>query len=106
MKNLTPFQEITFDNMPQAVAKVYNEVFLIRNQLQEIKQNFKPKEPIEWLTRNEVAELLKCDLSTLHNWVKKGKLTPYGIGNRIYFKRSEIENAIVYLGKKKGANNE
>ncbi len=78
----------------------------LQNQLAELKTNFQPKHPTELLTRNEVSELLKCDLSTLHNWVKKGKLIPYGIGNRIYFKRTDIENALVNLGKKKGGNDE
>lgn len=78
----------------------------LQNQLTELKTNFQPKQPTELLTRNEVAEWLKVDLSTLWSWANKGKITPYGIGNRIYFKRSEIENAIVCLSKKKGANNE
>jgi excisionase family DNA binding protein len=51
----------------------------------------------EYLTRKEVAELLKIELSTLHNWCKKGKLKPYGIGNRVYFLRSDIEKALVPL---------
>ena len=48
MKNSTPPNEISFNNMPQAVAKVYDEVFLIRNQLAELKQNFEPKTPTEY----------------------------------------------------------
>ena len=59
---------ITFDNMPSVVAKVCNEVSIIRNQLEELKNSFEPKTPNEYLTRNEVAEMLKCDLSTVHNW--------------------------------------
>jgi excisionase family DNA binding protein len=71
----------------------------LQNQLNDLKQNFVPKEPTEWLTRNEVAELLKVDLSTLWNWQKKGKLVPYGIGNRVLYKRSDIEAKLVPLGK-------
>lgn len=71
----------------------------LQNQLDELKQNFEPKTPVEYLTRNEVAEMLKCDLSTIHNWCKKGKLIPYGIGNRVYFKRAEIEAVLVPFGK-------
>ena len=71
----------------------------LQSQLTELKQNFEPKSPTEYLTRNEVAEMLKCDLSTLHNWVKKGKLIPYGIGNRVYFKRSEIEKVLSPIAK-------
>ncbi len=78
----------------------------IKKELADLKANLQPKQPTEYLTRNEVSKMLKCDLSTLHNWVKKGKITPYGIGNRIYFKRSDIENAIVCLRLKKGGGNE
>ncbi len=67
----------------------------LENQIDELKQKLQPKEPIELLTRKEVSEMLKCDLSTIHNWCKKGKLIPYGIGNRIYFKRSEIEATLI-----------
>lgn len=104
MKDTTTPTEISFDKLPQAIAKVYDEVFLIRNQLAELKQNFQPVIPPEWLTRQEVAALLKVDLSTLWNWHQKGKLIPFGIGNRVLYKRSDIEQALILLGTKKGLN--
>jgi excisionase family DNA binding protein len=58
------------------------------------KEEFKPKYTEELLTRNEVADTFKVDLSTVHNWTKKGKLKAYGLGHRVYYKRSEIENAL------------
>lgn len=94
---------ILHDVNPEQITSLFEG---LQNQLTELKANFQPVKPTELLTRNEVSELLKCDLSTLHNWVKKGKLTPYGIGSRIYFKRTDIENALVCLAKKKGACNE
>lgn len=71
----------------------------VQNQINELKKSFEPKQPTEYLTRNEVAKMLQIDLSTLHNWSKKGKLTAYGIGARVYYKRAEVENAIVKLQK-------
>jgi hypothetical protein len=71
----------------------------LQNQINELKLHYEPKKPTELLTRNEVAELFKCDLSTIHNWCKKGKLIPYGIANRVYFKRSEIDQFLLYIGK-------
>jgi excisionase family DNA binding protein len=94
IKNLTP---ITFDNMPSAVAQVYNEVSIIRNQLEELKNSFEPKTPNEYLTRYEVAEMLKCDLSTVHNWTAKGKLKKFCIGNRTYYKRTQVEAALIAI---------
>ena len=86
--------EITFNNLPSAVAKVYDVVNEITKQLAEIKKSFEPKTPTEYLTRAEVAEMLKCDPSTVHNWTKKGKLVKHCLGNRTYYKRSEVEAAI------------
>jgi len=92
MENL---KEITYNNMPSAVEKVYTEVSIIRNQLDELKNSFEPKKPTEWLTRQDVADMLKCDPSTVHNWTKKGKLKKYCIGDRAYYKRSEVESALI-----------
>ncbi|MCW3786840.1 helix-turn-helix domain-containing protein [Plebeiibacterium sediminum] len=69
----------------------------VKTQLEELKKDFQPKEPTEWLTRNDLKQLLKVDLSTIHNWCKKGKLKSYGIGSRVYFKRSEIEEMLTPL---------
>jgi excisionase family DNA binding protein len=69
----------------------------LQNQINELKLHYEPKQPTEYLTRNEVAELLKISLVTVHNWSKQGVLKSYGIGNRVYFKRSDIELAITCL---------
>ena len=68
-------------------------------KLEDLKKNFQPKEPNEYLSRNDVAEMLKIDLSTVHNWTKKGILQSYQIGGRVYYKRKEVDNAIVKLKK-------
>jgi len=51
----------------------------------------------ELMTRQEVANFFKIDLSTLHHWTKGGKLKSYGIGKRVYYKKSEIHNALVQI---------
>ena len=66
----------------------------VKVQIDKLKKEFQPKIPTEYLTRNEVKELLSVDLSTIHNWQKKGKLRAYGIGARVYYKRHEVEQAI------------
>lgn len=69
----------------------------IKSQIDELKNDFQPISPTEFLTRNEVAGILKINLSTLSSWTKKGKLTSYGIEGRVYYKRNEIENALTQL---------
>lgn len=60
----------------------------------QLSAQFQPKEPTEYLTRSEVCKLLKIDMSSLHRWRKEGKIPSYGLGNRVYFKRSEVEQII------------
>ena len=67
---------------------------LIPDIKRELTKEFQPKEPTVYLTRQEVCELLSIDMSTLHRWRKDGILTAYGLGNRIYFKRNEIQELI------------
>lgn len=49
------------------------------------------------LTREEVSKFFKCDLSTIHNWTKKGRLKSYGINGRVYYKYDEIQSALIAL---------
>ena len=69
----------------------------VKGQLDELKKSFQPKTPQELLTRTETAKLLKINLSSVHNWTKKGLLKPYGISGKVYYKRSEVESALIEL---------
>ncbi len=69
----------------------------VQEQISLLKAEFQPKEPTEYLTRNEVAQLLKVDLSTVHNWTKKGKIKAYGLGNRVYYKRHELNQSLIQI---------
>lgn len=60
----------------------------------QLSAQFQPIQPTEYLTRAEICKLLKIDLSTLYRWTKDSKLPSYGCGNRVYFKRSEVEQII------------
>jgi hypothetical protein len=89
MKNLK------FEDLPQATEEILEKLSLLEKELATIKENFQPKEPLELMTRQETADYFKVDMSTLHNWTKKGKLNAYGIGGRVYYKRSEIESRLI-----------
>lgn len=88
MKNLK------FEDLPTSMELVLEKLNELEKELRFIKENFQPKEPIELLTREETAELLKISLTTLWHWSKKGILPSYGIGNRVYYKRGEIEGRL------------
>jgi hypothetical protein len=76
--------------------RIYNR---FKAEIENLKSSFQPKAPAEFLSRNTVKEMLDVDLSTIHNWTKSGKLKAYGIGNRVYYKRSEVEQAIIPLNR-------
>jgi excisionase family DNA binding protein len=64
---------------------------------EELKATFGKSSSSALLTRDETANLLRIDLSTLYKWTKQGKLKSYGLGGRIYYKQHEIEGALVKI---------
>lgn len=80
----------------QITPEQFHETIIsgVKSELEKLKSEFQPKQPTEFLTRNQVKELLDVDLSTVYNWTKKGKLQAYGIAGRVYYKRSEVEQAL------------
>lgn len=91
MSNVTQLYNTTPEQLQDAILQG------VKSQLEELKKQYQPKEPEEYLSRAEVAKMLKVDISTVHNWSRSGKLKRHGIGNRVYFKRSEVERAIIQL---------
>jgi hypothetical protein len=77
---------------PQELQNQINEG--VKNQLQDFLKHYQPKQPNEYLTRSDVAKMFNVDLSTVHNWSKSGKLKPLGLGARVYFLRSDIEQSL------------
>ena len=61
--------------------------------VQPTKTETKPE--TVYITRRQVAEFFKITLVTVHDWTKKGILTAYKIANRVYYKRVEVERALM-----------
>lgn len=79
---------------PEQLADLINEG--VKSQLQEFKKELvKNTAGDELMTREETCKFLSVDSSTLWTWTKKGKVTAYGIGNRRYYKRSELLEALI-----------
>jgi Helix-turn-helix domain len=89
------FIQVTPEQLQEAIITGVN------SKLDDLTKNFKPKEPEEYITRNEVAEMFKIDLSSVHNWTKRGKINSYGVlgSGRIYYKRSELEKVLFQINK-------
>lgn len=71
----------------------------VKAELNSLAQNFEPKKPAEYLTRKEVANILKVSLVTLTDWNKRGILKPYRLGNLIRYKSEEIDAALISINK-------
>lgn len=54
----------------------------------------KEKQESNFISRAEVATLLKISLPTLNEWTKLGWLSAYKMGNRVLYKSDEVEQAL------------
>jgi hypothetical protein len=65
----------------------------VKTHLQELSllsQGNEPKIEKEFLTRKQTALLFEVSLVTIHEWQKNGILKVYKMGNRSFFKYSEL----------------
>lgn len=65
----------------------------VKNQFEALSSQTKEivsSEQKELLTRRETAQLFKVSLVTIHEWSNNGIIKPYKLGNRTYFKYSEL----------------
>tara|TARA_R110002110_G_scaffold199752_5_gene410526 strand:+ start:876 stop:1145 length:270 start_codon:yes stop_codon:yes gene_type:complete len=72
-------------------------ILFIKQELAELKGKLQTQEPSKYYSRKDLSKLFQVDLSTIHNWSKKGIIFPYQIGGRIVFKSEDIEKALVKL---------
>ena len=68
-----------------------SEVVNLKNQLSG------KQEPTDYLTRKEVSKMFNVSLVTINDWTNKGVLKAYKLANRVYFKRAEIEVAMIEI---------
>jgi len=78
---------------------------LFKQSYLEIKEESqKIPTPEKFLSRQEVAEQFRVTVQTIHSWTKNGRLPYKRIGRRIFYRMSDIENAMQSFSKyKKGA---
>jgi hypothetical protein len=88
--------QLTPQDLKQLVKDVIKEelAFLVasNNSVDQDRLNSREK---------TAKEILEVDLSTLHRWTQQGKIKAHAIGNRIYYKDSSIEEALVVILPKK-----
>jgi excisionase family DNA binding protein len=72
-------------------------IFSLKEVIQELIIELKEEKPIEYLTRKQVAEILKISIVTISDWNNKGILKPYRIGNLIRYKSNELQEALTRI---------
>lgn len=78
---------------PEQLAELIKEG--VKSQLDDFKKDLQTHNPDELLTREETCKFLSIDSSTLWAWTNKGKVKAYGIGNRRYYKKAELLDALI-----------
>ena len=58
------------------------------------------------LTREQTAKFFNVNQSTLKRWTDAGLIQAHGIGNRVYYKLSAIEKALIPLKPERREHND
>jgi len=82
---------ITVEELAQALKP------LLQPQKTENQSYDEPQS--ELLTREEVCKLLSINKTTLWKHTKSGKLKSLGLGNRVYYKKNEVLQAVKHLNQ-------
>lgn len=82
------FTNITEDRFRDLIREVIREEILEINHT-ETEDLIKAKEACDYLMISKV---------TLYKWMKQGKIIGYYLGTRLFFKKSELEQALAKKG--------
>lgn len=86
--------QIQFVGMSPADLVAELEASLLPKLKAQLSAEFQPKEPAEYLTKNEACDLLRVSLSTLWRWKNKGSFSAYGAEGKVLFKRTELDEFV------------
>lgn len=81
---------ITIEELAQALKPLLNQ----QNEPTKLEDSQE-----ELLTREQVCKLLSINKTTLWKHTKSGKLKSLGLGNRVYYKKYEVLQAVKHLNQ-------
>ena len=88
-------QIILTGTTPQELAELIQSG--VKVEIEKLGKRKPFNEDEDLLTREETFKFLKVDSSTLWAWTKKGKVKAYGIGSRVYYKKSELLQSLTQI---------
>ncbi len=71
----------------------------LKIEIEKLLAETKKEKPLEYLTRQEVAKILKISLVTISDWSRIGIIKPYRLGNLVRFKSNELDDALIRIEK-------
>lgn len=80
---------------PISTDDLINRIAIKTAELIQSRQTTVPDPADDLITPKEACEILQCTSVTLWRWEKKGRIQPFGIGGKKFFKRSELLQSIV-----------
>src|SRR5690554_5313349 len=83
-------QNVTFENLPQLVMSLYNEISELKNLLLKNQVNDKLEIPERFLNIQEAAKVLNLTKATLYSKVSKNEVPHFKQGSRLYFSTVEL----------------
>ena len=92
---MNDFKPITFEQLPEAVNQLLQEVYAIKNHLfnssstNMIQVQSKPEK--EFLTVLDVCSILDMKKSGIYNLIYQNKIPYFKRGGRVYFDAKEID---------------
>ena len=95
-------ENLTFDQLPQAVTKLTNEVSELKRLLIEKQEQTPTKQPDQWFNLNELIKYdpAKRTKATWYSIVSRGKVPYHKNGKSLVFLKSEI-NEWLKTGRRK-----
>ena len=84
--------EIDVEKLVAALHQIGDRISLLEDHLSAMVSSETNQPSDELMTRKEVAQYFKINIATVRNWSIQGILKKYGVGDRVYFKRSEVES--------------
>ena len=83
-------QNLTFDQLPNAVTTLIKEVSELKNLLTEKREQSKKEAPEKFLSIQEAGQFLNLSVPTLYSKVSKGSIPVMKRGKRLYFSSIEL----------------
>jgi len=90
-RRVVQFYEMSLDDLKEIIKEAVESV---TPSLKKTDETLTTNSESEWLTREEVKNLLKVSYTTLWKYNRVGVLKAKKIGSRVYYSKTELYNLL------------